>query len=143
VNAPVVTSGTVGLVYTAQQMNSVIGELLGQVYCARHFTDDAKMRCAAMVQRLIQSLGKTLGSLEWMSAPTKAKAQEKLNNIAVKIGYAFLFTGPFPTVTQYFGAAFFKGSPTSGSITPNSNLTLLLVTLEMYSKPKRSSTNAR
>jgi predicted metalloendopeptidase len=41
----------------------------------------------ALVGNLLAAYRKSIDGLAWMSAPTKAAAQEKLNKLAVKIGY--------------------------------------------------------
>ena len=47
----------------------------------------AKERMVTLVKNLQTSLGERINALEWMSEPTKAKAQEKLATFHVKIGY--------------------------------------------------------
>ena len=64
-----------------------IGEALGQLYVAEHFPPEAKVRMAKLVEDLRSSLRDRIAALEWMDAPTKAKAQEKLAAFGVKIGY--------------------------------------------------------
>ena len=64
-----------------------IGEALGQLYAAEYFPPEAKARMAKLVEDLRASLHDRIEALEWMDAPTKAKAQEKLAAFGVKIGY--------------------------------------------------------
>ena len=64
-----------------------IGEALGQLYVAEYFPPEAKARMAKLVEDLRASLHDRINALEWMDAPTKAKAQEKLAAFGVKIGY--------------------------------------------------------
>jgi predicted metalloendopeptidase len=64
-----------------------IGEALGQLYAAEYFPPEAKARMAKLVEDLRASLHDRIEALEWMDAPTKVKAQEKLAAFGVKIGY--------------------------------------------------------
>lgn len=64
-----------------------IGEALGQLYVAEFFPPAAKARMAKLVEDLRASLRDRLNALDWMDAPTRAKALVKLEAFAVKIGY--------------------------------------------------------
>ncbi len=64
-----------------------IGEALGQLYVAEFFPPAAKERMAKLVEDLRASLRDRLNALDWMDAPTRAKALVKLEAFAVKIGY--------------------------------------------------------
>jgi putative endopeptidase len=64
-----------------------IGEALGQLYVAAHFPPEAKARMVTMVANLRAALRERIQTLEWMDAPTKAKALAKLEAFHAKIGY--------------------------------------------------------
>jgi predicted metalloendopeptidase len=64
-----------------------IGEALGQLYVAEFFPPTAKDRMAKLVEDLRASLRDRLNALDWMDAPTRAKALAKLEAFKVKIGY--------------------------------------------------------
>ncbi len=64
-----------------------MGEALGQMYVEKYFPPAAKERMLNLVGNLQSALGHRIENLEWMSEPTKAKAQEKLGTFMVKIGY--------------------------------------------------------
>jgi predicted metalloendopeptidase len=64
-----------------------LGEALGKLYVQRAFPASSKAQVLAMVENLRTALKARIEGLEWMSAPTKAKAQQKLAAIRVKIGY--------------------------------------------------------
>ena len=64
-----------------------VGEALGQLYVAEFFPPAAKERMAKLVEDLRASLRDRLNALDWMDAPTRAKALVKLEAFAVKIGY--------------------------------------------------------
>jgi len=64
-----------------------IGEALGQLYVAEFFPPASKARMVKLVDDLRGSLGERIRALEWMDDATRARALEKLNAFAVKIGY--------------------------------------------------------
>lgn len=67
--------------------SSVLGEVLGQEYVARHFKPEAKQRMDKLVKNLMKAYGESIKELKWMSDVTKEKALEKLANFKPKIGY--------------------------------------------------------
>ncbi len=64
-----------------------LGEALGKLYVQRAFPASSKAKMLEMVENLRTALKARIEGLEWMTAPTKAKAKEKLAAIRVKIGY--------------------------------------------------------
>ncbi|RZL47515.1 MAG: M13 family peptidase, partial [Pedobacter sp.] len=64
-----------------------IGELLGQLYVAKYFKPDAKVRMDAMIENLRKAFEIRINGLEWMSAATKKSALEKLRAFTPKVGY--------------------------------------------------------
>ncbi len=68
-------------------VESVMGEAVGRLYVARHFSPESKARMEAMVANLKTAFGQAIDELEWMTDPTKAEAQAKLANFGLKIGY--------------------------------------------------------
>ena len=68
-------------------VNSNLGEVIGKVYVARHFTPQAKARMSELVENLRASYGNSIDDLEWMSADTKKAAHVKLAAFTPKIGY--------------------------------------------------------
>lgn len=67
--------------------NTVLGELLGQLYVAEHFKPEAKERMEKLVQNVIKGFEIGIKELEWMSEETKVAALEKLSKFTPKIGY--------------------------------------------------------
>lgn len=67
--------------------NGALSEALGQLYVEKYFPAESKKRMLELVGNLRVSLGERIKQLAWMSDATKAKAQEKLDAITVKIGY--------------------------------------------------------
>jgi putative endopeptidase len=64
-----------------------LGDALGQFYVEQTFGTEGKQRTLEMVQALEKALEADIRDLPWMSEGTKPRAQEKLHNIANKIGY--------------------------------------------------------
>jgi putative endopeptidase len=60
---------------------------LGKVYVGREFTPAAKARAVSLVDNLQSVLKGDIGTLSWMSPPTKARAVGKLDAFTKKIGY--------------------------------------------------------
>ena len=68
-------------------VNSNLGEVIGKVYVARHFTPTAKSRMSELVENLRNAYGSSIDNLSWMSADTKKAAHVKLAAFTPKIGY--------------------------------------------------------
>ena len=64
-----------------------IGEALGRAYVRDYFPPESKAKMEALVHDLLAAMKIRIDNLTWMSAPTKAKALEKLSTFGVKIGY--------------------------------------------------------
>ena len=67
--------------------NGAMGELIGRVYVARHFSPEAKTRMKELVDNLLAEFATGIDNLDWMSDSTKKAAHEKLSTFNVKIGY--------------------------------------------------------
>ncbi len=68
-------------------VDGALGEVLGQRYVKRHFQADAKRRMDELVNKLIDAYRTSIDGLDWMSDATKVEAKNKLDKLAVKIGY--------------------------------------------------------
>ena len=68
-------------------VNSNLGEVIGKVYVARHFTPTAKSRMSELVENLRNAYGSSIDNLSWMSDDTKKAAHVKLAAFTPKIGY--------------------------------------------------------
>lgn len=64
-----------------------LGLDLGKIYIERYFEPDAKAEMEKLVANLKKSIGQRINDLDWMSAPTKKKALEKLSTFRTKIAY--------------------------------------------------------
>ncbi|TGX83609.1 M13 family peptidase [Palleniella muris] len=69
------------------QVESVMGEALGKIYCERYFPASSKARMEKLVENLQVSLAERILAQDWMSTKTKMAALEKLSKFYVKIGY--------------------------------------------------------
>lgn len=67
--------------------NGSLGEAVGEMYAEKYFPAEYKAQMLELVGNLQTALSKHIANLEWMSDQTKAKAQEKLSTIYIKIGY--------------------------------------------------------
>ena len=70
-----------------QQVNGLMGELVGKVYVAQHFPPDSKRQMQDLVENLRAAFKDGIDGLEWMGADTKKQAQYKLAKFRPKIGY--------------------------------------------------------
>lgn len=64
-----------------------LGELVGQLYVKKYFTEAAKQRMLALVQNVQETFADRINRLTWMSDSTKEQALIKLHAIVNKIGY--------------------------------------------------------
>lgn len=69
------------------EVDSVIGESLGQEFVKTSFSPAAKKRMNELIDNLFAAYKERLQKLDWMSAATKQKALEKLAAYTRKIGY--------------------------------------------------------
>ncbi len=67
--------------------DAALRDVLGKSYVAAAFPPAAKARAQALVDNLQGVLHDDIGTLPWMSAPTKERAREKLAAFTKKIGY--------------------------------------------------------
>jgi putative endopeptidase len=67
--------------------NGALGEAVGQLYVAKHFTPDAKARAQALVENLRASLKAKIEAAKWMDESTRKEALAKLATFLPKIGY--------------------------------------------------------
>jgi putative endopeptidase len=70
-----------------ENVDSYLGQALGQLYVKKHFNEDAKKRVLDLVNNLQKAFENRITHLDWMSDSTKVKAKEKLYTITKKIGY--------------------------------------------------------
>ena len=68
-------------------VSSVLGEAIGKLYVEKYFPASSKEMMIKLVKNLQTALSQRIDEATWMSADTKAQAQDKLSNFIVKIGY--------------------------------------------------------
>ncbi len=71
----------------ARFIDGSIGEALGQLYVARHFPPQARLRMGELVQNVKAVFHDRLTKLDWMSEATRAKALAKFDRFTQKIGH--------------------------------------------------------
>ena len=67
--------------------NRAMGMILGRIFVAEYFPDNAKQRYNAAVEAIRSAYAERMDKLDWMSAATRAKAHEKLTAVTKKVGY--------------------------------------------------------
>jgi putative endopeptidase len=65
----------------------MLGEAVGRQYVAEYFPAESKAKMEELVANLRLALAARIENYDWMSAETRAAAEEKLNKFTVKIGY--------------------------------------------------------
>ena len=70
-----------------QNEESVMGELMGQLYVKEYFNETAKKRYSDLVEAIRTALKNRITKLDWMSDSTKQKAFAKLATMKKKVGY--------------------------------------------------------
>jgi putative endopeptidase len=68
-------------------LDGQIGFAVGQLYVERYFPPAVKARLAEMIANLQATMRDRLENLEWMTPPTRAKAQEKFARFRAMIGF--------------------------------------------------------
>jgi putative endopeptidase len=64
-----------------------MGMVLGKLFVKEYFPRAAKRRYAKLVEAIRTAYRERIARLDWMSAATKAKAQQKLAGMTAKVGY--------------------------------------------------------
>jgi putative endopeptidase len=64
-----------------------LGDALGQLFVKEYFKPEAKARYDTLVKNMVTAFGEHIQKVDWMSAPTKKVALDKLHKITPKVGY--------------------------------------------------------
>jgi endothelin-converting enzyme/putative endopeptidase len=67
--------------------DGMLGEALGHEYVDRYLPPEAKARARQMAVNIVNELKLSIETRDWMSAPTKTKALEKIDALNIKVGY--------------------------------------------------------
>ena len=70
-----------------QSTGKWLGEMLGKQYVDKHFPASSKQTVQTMFDAIAKVMNVDLGTLDWMSEPTRKIAQAKLAKIVPMIGY--------------------------------------------------------
>jgi putative endopeptidase len=68
-------------------LDGLLGEALGQLYVARYFPPESKVKAEQLVNNLLKAYEADIKTLTWMSPETRQKALEKIGQFTLKIGY--------------------------------------------------------
>ncbi len=68
-------------------VEGALGEAVGREYVTRHFPASHKAIMESLVENLLAAYQSSIGSLEWMTDETKARALAKLDSFNTKIGF--------------------------------------------------------
>ncbi len=71
----------------SNNVNTALGEALGEVYVKQYFAGDSKAKMLEMVHNIEAAMDRDIQQVDWMSPATKQRAEEKLHLVANKIGY--------------------------------------------------------
>jgi len=66
---------------------SVMGEILGQLYVKDNFSPKTKERYEKLCDEVFAAFANRIKNLDWMSDATKQKSLQKLNTVTKKVGY--------------------------------------------------------
>lgn len=69
------------------EVNAALPDAVGRLYVAAHFPPEAKMAIEALTADVLDAFGERLEANTWMTPETRTKALEKLDAVAVKVGY--------------------------------------------------------
>lgn len=64
-----------------------LGEALGHEYVDKYFPPEAKSRAREMAVNIAAELKRSIETRDWMTAPTRARALDKVNKLNIKVGY--------------------------------------------------------
>ena len=64
-----------------------LGDALGQLFVKEYFKPETKARYDTLVKHMVGAFGEHIKKVDWMSAPTKVVALNKLQKITPKVGY--------------------------------------------------------
>jgi len=71
----------------SEAADNLLTDPVGKEYVARYFPPEAKARAKEMVHNILLAMTDTVQNLDWMTAPTKKRALEKLSTFDVRVGY--------------------------------------------------------
>ena len=73
--------------YAVSATNGALGEEVGKLYVAQHFSPEAKAKINSMVANLLAAFKERVHNIAWMSPSTKKEALAKIGSFYVGVGY--------------------------------------------------------
>lgn len=70
-----------------QFTEGAVGDEVGKSYAAKYFPPETKAAAQKLVNNVLTAMSNRINGLTWMQPETKVRAQAKLKNFTVKIGY--------------------------------------------------------
>lgn len=70
-----------------QLVGASVGEALGQLYVARHFSPASKTRMETLIANLVEAYRQSISEVDWMTPATRQAALAKLAKFRSKVGY--------------------------------------------------------
>ncbi|QDZ06898.1 M13 family metallopeptidase [Sphingomonas panacisoli] len=67
--------------------NVALGDAVGKVYAAQYFPASSKAAMLTMVDQLRTAMAARIDRLDWMAPQTKLRAEKKLANLLIQVGY--------------------------------------------------------
>lgn len=89
-------------------VNGALGEAVGKLYVAEHFSPTAKARMDELVANLLDAYRDSIEQLGWMTEGTRAEALKKLSGFTPKIG--------FPEKWKNYSALEIRGDDLVGNV---------------------------
>jgi len=82
-------------------LEDAMGDALGQLYVARHFSPDDKAHATAVLDHVVEAFRRRIGKSDWLSDASKRGALAKLDQLVIRMGapdrirdYSTLVTDP-------------------------------------------------
>lgn len=70
-----------------EETKAALGEVLGQQYAERYFPAASKLQVEVLTDSLVRAMSETISKLEWLSAPTRSFALQKLSKVSPMVGF--------------------------------------------------------
>ena len=68
-------------------VESLVGQEVGRIFVEKHFPESSKAEMLELVDYLVEAYRERISQLPWMTAETRERALEKLDQFKAKIGY--------------------------------------------------------
>ena len=68
-------------------VSGYLGDAVGRLYVERHFPPASKKHAERMVANMREAFRRAVAECDWMTAPTRREALEKLSRLTIRVGY--------------------------------------------------------